>query len=398
MTVARPFAKPVTFPLPPMRPWQEPLERWRQAGLIDPATAAAIARWEGEHATPSRLGAPVRLALALGAVLLAAGVLLFVSAHWERLAPFSRFALLLAVVSGLHGLAASLARRFAAMAVALHGVGTVALGGGIFLAGQIFHLEAHWPSGLLLWAAGAAVGWILLGQWPQLALLTLLLPAWLSSEWLHACDRLLANLPRAWPAAHTVVSAGLLLLSLALFDAAGPGPVSASRRVLLWIGGLALIPTAFVWGVRATVLDLDPSGLPLPLALPGWGVALGGPLLLGWLLRRRAFWPLGVALAWMLVDLAIGGGGITPLSHAWWLLGAVLLVMWGVAESRVERINMGAALSALTVLGFYFSTVMSQLGRSASLIGLGVLFLAGGWALERLRRRLVAAAQGAPTP
>jgi len=41
-----------------------------------------------------------------------------------------------------------------------------ALGGGIFLSGQIFHLQEHWPGGLLLWAAGAWVGWWLLGQWP----------------------------------------------------------------------------------------------------------------------------------------------------------------------------------------------------------------------------------------
>jgi hypothetical protein len=50
---------------------------------------------------------------------------------------------------------------------------------------------------------------------------------------------------------------------------------------------------------------------------------------------------------------------------------------------------MGAALFAATVIAFYFSEVMDKLGRSASLIGLGVLFLAGGWALERVRRRLV---------
>jgi hypothetical protein len=44
----------------------------------------------------------------------------------------------------------------------------------------------------------------------------------------------------------------------------------------------------------------------------------------------------------------------------------------------------------LTVAFFYFSSIMDKLGRSASLIGLGVLFLLGGWALERTRRRLIA--------
>jgi hypothetical protein len=33
---------------------------------------------------------------------------------------------------------------------------------------------------------------------------------------------------------------------------------------------------------------------------------------------------------------------------------------------------------------------MDKLGRSTSLIGIGLLFLGGGWALERMRRRLLA--------
>jgi hypothetical protein len=44
---------------------------------------------------------------------------------------------------------------------------------------------------------------------------------------------------------------------------------------------------------------------------------------------------------------------------------------------------------ALTVLFFYFASVMDRIARSASLVGLGVLFLTGGYGLEQLRRRLV---------
>jgi uncharacterized membrane protein len=75
------------------------------------------------------------------------------------------------------------------------------------------------------------------------------------------------------------------------------------------------------------------------------------------------------------------------------VLGAAALVAWGVRDGRSERINIGMAGFALTLLFFYFSEIMDKLGRSASLIGLGLLFLAGGWALERLRRRFVSQAK-----
>jgi uncharacterized membrane protein len=70
-------------------------------------------------------------------------------------------------------------------------------------------------------------------------------------------------------------------------------------------------------------------------------------------------------------------------------LGAVGLITWGMMEGRKERVNLGIAGFALTVLFFYFSNLMDKLGRSASLIGLGILFLLGGWGLERIRRRLL---------
>jgi uncharacterized membrane protein len=38
---------------------------------------------------------------------------------------------------------------------------------------------------------------------------------------------------------------------------------------------------------------------------------------------------------------------------------------------------------------------MDKMGRSVSLIGLGVLLLLGGWLLERTRRRLVQQVKGA---
>jgi hypothetical protein len=44
---------------------------------------------------------------------------------------------------------------------------------------------------------------------------------------------------------------------------------------------------------------------------------------------------------------------------------------------------------AIAVFWFYYSDIFDKVGRSLGLIGLGILFLAGGWALEKMRRGLM---------
>jgi len=126
-------------------------------------------------------------------------------------------------------------------------------------------------------------------------------------------------------------------------------------------------------------------------------------------LGQRRLVVVGVAAAWLLAGLglarwaqtqsatealAVAGSGAAvaqALLHLWWLLGGLLLALWGSSSGRAERVNFGAATMALTVLVYYFTSVFSQLDRAVGLLGLGLLFLAGGWGLERLRRRLLAA-------
>ena len=119
------------------------------------------------------------------------------------------------------------------------------------------------------------------------------------------------------------------------------------------------------------------------------GIVIG--LLLGWWLRRQRVWPLGIAMIWLLLDLQIPGQEITAFRYLWWGLGAIGLMAWGAVEVRAERVNVGIALFAITLLGFYLVEVMGRLERSLSLLGLGLLFLVGGWGLQRLRRRLLPA-------
>jgi uncharacterized membrane protein len=366
------------------------LARWREAGVVDAPTAARIAAFEARDESSSGLRWPVILAIAFGALMVGAGVLLFVAAHWDRLSPSARFLSVLAMVGFFHGTGAYLTERFPKLSIAMHGLGTLGLGAGIFLAGQIFNLEEHWPGGIMLWAAGAWIGYALLRDWVQALLAALLTPFWLSGEWIEATkgfDGWRSGIPLA---------VGVLLLSIAYVSARRDDRDRALRRALGWIGGIALIPAAAAVAIltheEAWHLGERVGPLPGGLAVAGWSAAIAIPLGLSFFLRGREAWISALAMAWGIL-LALLHPQV--MGYLWCAAGAVGLIAWGLREARSERINLGVAGFAITLLSFYFSNVMDKLGRSLGLMGLGALFLLAGWTLERTRRRLLAQIAGA---
>jgi uncharacterized membrane protein len=374
-----------------MTEWESALERWRDAELIDAATDARIRAFESSRVPevpPQRsmgLRWPAIVALAFGGLMLGAGVLLFVAAHWDNLSPGERFAMVVSMVAIFHGAGAYAASRSnQSFETVMHGLGTASLGAAIFLTGQIFNLESHWPLGVLLWAAGAWFAWALRRDWVQLGLAALLTPFWLCGEWVEL-------IPTQSEGRHyyRVLLEGLLLLAICYLAARTRDRSDASRRVLVWIGAIGILPLTLLLAVAHEIwsipryYDLDRR------AAFGYTVAFALPLALSLWLRGREMWPNVIAAVWVFLL------GLIATTHnagvyAWCGVGAAGLVAWGIRDARSERINIGMIGFAITLLFFYFSEVMDKLGRSASLIGLGVLFLAGGWGLERMRRRFVA--------
>ncbi len=159
------------------------LKRWEAAGLLDAETAARIRNHELAHAESTRSAgaagatgesATARAntqsamawqgvtALILGAILLACGVVLFVSAHWNEMGRGARFALVLAMVSVFHVAGGLVRDKYYGLGTALHAVGTISTGAAIALTGQIFNINEHWPAAVLMWALAALAGWALL--------------------------------------------------------------------------------------------------------------------------------------------------------------------------------------------------------------------------------------------
>jgi uncharacterized membrane protein len=378
---------------------EKQVQRWTDAGVIDSQTGSSILAFEAGQERRATLRWPVILAMVFGGILLAAGVTLFVAAHWIELSPAVRFTLLILMVGVFHAGGTALTTRFPHLSTTLRALGTATLGAAIFLTAQIFNLHENWATGVLLWAMGAAAGYVLLRDWPQAALLAVLAPTWLISQW---------SITTKWHYdSDRLLGVGLILTALCYLSARVGDEESTARRTLVWIGGLALFPcvgTAVALAIEEsyTFRYNNQSALPTATLLLGWAVAFLAPLLLALWMRGREAWAnlLWAAWAYALVLAAArsspGGPARHPHSFSATLalyflcaLGSIGMVAWGLNEKRKERVNLGIAAFALSVLFFYFDSFMGKIGRSASLLLLGVLCLAGGYALEITRRRLM---------
>jgi uncharacterized membrane protein len=359
--------------------WQAALSRWRAAGLVNDATIAGIEAWEQKNQGSRKLEWPVLLALVLGGFALGAGVLLFVAANWAAVSPGARFSLVLCMAALFHIAAAFSLDESPRVRSGLHALGTVAFGAGLALTGQIFHLPLDWQVGLALWTGGAWVGWLFLRDVPHTILTAIATPWWLASELsLHA-----ANYARP-------LEGALLTLALSYLTAAMPGKDSPQRHALMWLGIVGTLPPfialQFAYQQQASfAVSLLAVAIPLVPA-----VLLRGPL--AWNNALVAAWILVVILLPPQVTTRMGEAPAHAyLYHLWSAMASLALIAWGWAEARAERINLGVIAFAITVLAYYVSNIWDKLGRSLSLILLGLLLLGGGWLLERLRRRITAA-------
>ncbi len=428
--------------------WQRILETWQKAGVVDDATAERIHAFESARERPRGTPWPALVAVIFGALSLGAGILLFVAAHWDALSPLSRFVLLL-LLGALHGVAAA-AHRQPLFSRAVHAAGTLSLGAGIYLSAQIFHLHERWPTGVGLWAFGAIVAWGLLRHTPQALLTALLVPAWLVSERVAVLPRGSGSDVAVAQGLFLLSVVYLFARGARPLDADGAESGAEggyTRRGLSVLGALGLFPLAFYlfaalddyqrWASSVTAARSE------SVEFVAHALAFTLPVGLGVWLRRKEAWRVLGVVVWVAVLSLFDLG--RPHQHLaallWSFMAALGMALWGIfdryrhlallgllaaivvqiavllwASDREEiwvygvcvlqaavvvaggmrftskdAVNTGVVVFGLTVAFFYFSTVMDKLGRSLSLIGLGVLLLGGGFLLERTRRRLLAA-------
>ena len=376
------------------------LNRWQTAGVLDAEAAARIRVFEEKLVKPGAVRWQGLVALVLGAILLACGVALFVSAHWNDLGPLARFAIVIAMVAIFHLAAGYVRKDFLGLSTTLHAVGTLSTGGAIALVGQIFNIQEHWPAAVLMWAVAALAGWILLQDQAQQTLTLLLVPAWMLSELAFRSN---------WRIGEEIYIGRFLFVWAILYLTFFLG---SKRKIVQGI----LFAAAAIAAAIGTGLMLDgwqswsaeQSLVPFSVRFWAWIALAALPLAIAAFHGHKGLLPIALAVAYSIAlpwcyrswteSFNFGNGGvhtytrIEPNLAAYALVSAfaIFICWWGVRRSSRALVNLGVVGFAATVGWFYFSDVFSKVGRSLGLIGLGVLFLAGGWALEKMRRRILA--------
>lgn len=396
------------------------LKRWESAGVLDAEAAARIRLWEStqlssgtqrselkSEAHESGLAWQGRLALILGGILLASGIVLFVSSHWDQLGPGMRYALVMAMVTTFHLGGAMTRERYPATSSTLHAVGTVSTGAAIALVGQIFNIQEHWPAAILLWAIAAFCGWVLLRDQAQQTLSLLLIPSWLICEWGYAAENHIG--------AEVYFGRFLFVWSILYLTLFIDTQRRIVRGVLFGVSAVAAVTSMFFlvtsWRSGYGMQPLPP----LHTRFWGWVIIAAVPLLFSLAGLRKSTLPVVAAIAFVIAlpwcervwteHYSYGStyGSYTRnepnlLAHALVAAFCIFLIWWGVRQASRGLVNFGVIAFGATVAWFYFGDLFDKLGRSLGLIGLGILFLAGGWALEKTRRGLLAHIAQAPAP
>ncbi len=118
----------------------------------------------------------------IGAIMIGLGVILLFAYNWDDMGKVSKLAVIFSGLIGAHLAALYSRERHHVASESLFAFGTMLMGAGIFLIGQIYHLDSHYPDAILFWSLGAlALAWVL-PSLTQAFMAVALIIAWHISE------------------------------------------------------------------------------------------------------------------------------------------------------------------------------------------------------------------------
>lgn len=386
----------------------------------------------------------------LGVMLLLSGVITFFAANWSEMAKLTKLVILFGSLLLVYALAIkpfsheNYPRMWATMLLLATGI----FGANIMLIAQIYHIDSHYPNGVLLWSLGALLlAWLVPAQ-AVMVMAIVLAALWTGMETVgfdHANFAFLlffaVAVPRiamqGWRIAAHVAALALLLWSVfAYVEFELPQLLGTQLMfvafVALFIAGLLLQhwPQAARWSslvqrysavgalayfYRLTSPHLHSgwrswSGEHYRDALDGEGTLLvvaalvvlaalatwhhvitrntGRPKFLDW-----ARWLLAACVALIVMTWFTTGhvGGLAAMAfNIFYFAVLVWLVAAGLHMNDRALVNLAFVFFAITLITRYFDTFWTLMNRYFFFMAGGILLLVLGFLLERQRRNLTA--------
>jgi uncharacterized membrane protein len=382
------------------------IQKLREAGLIsEEQQRQIIARFQLKEDGGNKFLVIVSI---LGAVLIAAGIILLICAHWNEIPRGVKIAVGILLMLGAHGggwWLREVRGQYRPVGEALHLVGSCLFLANIALLGQIYNLVSRPPTAFLLWWIGiAALPWLLRSR-AQLVLLLLVFGVWFGLEvneggsWVHCHSErqflLYALLGLAY------LGAGYCLRGTKFSDFAGVTEKLGLLAFLIFAYPLAW-KEFFNWDMAENALWVLP-------ALGGCALLLlaGGVRNLR-LLAPQWRWTWFGALAGMVTLMATVWFNCWATNHpfvarhfygaaSWhYVPGAILLFVFcllqiqvGLQERSPFMVNLGVIFIALDILAAYLDLFGSMAQTGVMFLISGIFLIVFGVYLEKKRRALM---------
>ena len=383
--------------------------QWELDGTITAEQARAIlARYPedsaGYEAARRRQALVVGFSI-LGAALLGLGVITFFAANWDEIPRGVKLGALVAGVALSYSAGYLLWQRlgYTAVGIALVLLGCIIYGAGVHLIGQIYHVPVDHPDLTAFWFLGvlplsyairsrpvavlaivlflAAVGFRLsywdqfVGRVDEIGFVALYAGMGLA---IYAVGRVKQQFPEweslggAFRAVGLVVAFGALYLLT--FEGLHGGNVIveglAFRYWSLTYAAAAVAVASLAWVVWRQGWNLRSS----PIAI----IELASVVVL-------------LAASHLVVHIPSDDELIfTVVFNVLFAISALGLMVSGYLQGNEARVNLALGLIALFIITRYFEYSTTLFDLSLVFVGAGVILLAGGFLLERGRRRLLA--------
>lgn len=351
------------------------LARWVDAGLLPAETAAVLA--SDLDGRGGRFGIAQFLSI-LAAIFLCVALLLVVSANWELIPRIIRLGTVIVLVWASHLAGAYFLRagKSASGAAALL-LGTAAFGGGLALAGQMYHISGDMVTMFAVWFAASVLTAVLFRS-GAVTVAAGFLAFGLCWAVFDADEGAFSALTMAVPPALAVVMAALARWS---------GEEKAGHFSFLLLLGWAIwfyslydttaMATAFaVVGFVIFVVLAAPAS---PLARFGEALA-GAPLVYALILS---------AIGLFLLHVELSGAGLVMAAVAGFAVAVVALALGGRDHAGVRWLSYG--IIAAIVFYLWNETIGSILGTSGFFLVAALVAGALAFAVVRIEKRFAGA-------